>query len=42
MFNIPWNNKLEFFDRTILMLLGKTIVFTAHNVNAGLIETLMH
>lgn len=36
-FHILWNNKFEFFDRTLLMLyyklLGKTIVFTAHNVN---------
>lgn len=35
--HILWNNKLEFFDRTILMLyykaLGKRIVLTAHNVN---------
>lgn len=38
-FHILWNNKLELFDRTILMLyyrvLGKKVVFTAHNVNAG-------
>lgn len=38
-FHILWNNKLEHFDRTILMLfyklLGKRIVRTAHNVNAG-------
>jgi D-inositol-3-phosphate glycosyltransferase len=38
-FHIIWNNKFEFFDRTLLMLyyrmLGKRIVFTAHNVNAG-------
>src|SRR5262245_3946780 len=38
-FHILWNNKVEFFDRTLLMLcyrlLGKKIVFTAHNVNAG-------
>ncbi|GAC1679935.1 MAG: hypothetical protein PVS2B2_17960 [Candidatus Acidiferrum sp.] len=38
-FHILWNHKLEFFDRTLLMfyykLLGKKIVFTAHNVNAG-------
>lgn len=38
-FHILWNNKFEFFDRTLLMLyyrlLGKNIVFTAHNVNAG-------
>ena len=35
--HILWNNKFEYFDRTILMLfyktLGKKIVFTAHNVN---------
>lgn len=38
-FHILWNNKFELFDRTLLMLyyrlLGKNIVFTAHNVNAG-------
>lgn len=38
-FHILWNNKFEVFDRTLLMLyyklLGKRIVFTAHNVNAG-------
>jgi D-inositol-3-phosphate glycosyltransferase len=38
-FHILWNNKFELFDRTWLMLyyrlLGKKIVFTAHNVNAG-------
>ena len=37
-FHILWNNKFEFFDRTVLMLfyklLGKKIVLTAHNVNA--------
>jgi D-inositol-3-phosphate glycosyltransferase len=37
-FHILWNNKFELFDRTVLMLfyklLGKKIVFTAHNVNA--------
>jgi glycosyltransferase involved in cell wall biosynthesis len=36
-FHILWNNKLEFFDRTVLMLyykmLGKRVVLTAHNVN---------
>jgi D-inositol-3-phosphate glycosyltransferase len=36
-FHILWNNKLWFVDRTVLMLyhklLGKKIVFTAHNVN---------
>jgi glycosyltransferase involved in cell wall biosynthesis len=39
LFHILWNNKFEFFDRTLLMrfykLLGKKIVLTAHNVNAG-------
>lgn len=38
-FHILWNNKFEFFDRTLLMLyyklVGKQIVLTAHNVNAG-------
>ena len=38
-FHILWNNKFQFFDRTLLMLyyklLGKRILFTAHNVNAG-------
>jgi len=38
-FHILWNNRFEWFDRTLLMLyyrlLGKKIVFTAHNVNAG-------
>src|SRR5437764_468520 len=37
--HILWNNKFELFDRTLLMLyyklLGKRLVFTAHNVNAG-------
>ena len=36
-FHILWNNKFETFDRTLLMLyyrlLGKAVVFTAHNVN---------
>jgi glycosyltransferase involved in cell wall biosynthesis len=36
-FHILWNNKFEYFDRTLLMLFyksfGKKIVFTAHNVN---------
>jgi D-inositol-3-phosphate glycosyltransferase len=36
-FHILWNNKVEWFDRTLLMLyyklLGKKIVLTAHNVN---------
>jgi glycosyltransferase involved in cell wall biosynthesis len=35
--HILWNYKLEYFDRTILMLyyraLGKKVVLTAHNVN---------
>jgi D-inositol-3-phosphate glycosyltransferase len=39
LFHILWNFKFEYFDRTLLMLyfklLGKKIVFTAHNVNAG-------
>lgn len=38
-FHILWNNKFEYFDRTLLILyyrlLGKRIVLTAHNVNAG-------
>src|SRR6202040_3999377 len=38
-FHILWNNKFELFDRTLLILyyklLGKKVVFTAHNVNAG-------
>lgn len=38
-FHILWNSKVQLFDRTLLMLyyrmLGKKIVFTAHNVNAG-------
>jgi glycosyltransferase involved in cell wall biosynthesis len=38
-FHILWNNKFQFFDRTLLMLYyklrGKRIVLTAHNVNAG-------
>jgi glycosyltransferase involved in cell wall biosynthesis len=36
-FHILWNNKLEHFDRTLLLLFyrlcGKRVVFTAHNVN---------
>jgi glycosyltransferase involved in cell wall biosynthesis len=36
-FHILWNNKFEFFDRTLLMayykLTGKRILLTAHNVN---------
>lgn len=38
-FHVLWNNKFEFFDRTVLMLyyksIGKKIVRTVHNVNAG-------
>jgi glycosyltransferase involved in cell wall biosynthesis len=38
-FHLLWNNKMQFFDRTFLMLyykaLGKKIAFTVHNVNAG-------
>lgn len=38
-FHILWNNKIELFDRTLLMayyrVLGRKIVMTAHNVNAG-------
>lgn len=37
--HILWNNKFVIFDRTLLMFyyraLGKRIVLTAHNVNAG-------
>lgn len=39
LFHILWNNKFEVLDRTALMLyyklLGKKVVLTAHNVNAG-------
>jgi glycosyltransferase involved in cell wall biosynthesis len=39
LFHILWNNKFDFFDRTLLMLYyklrGKKIALTAHNVNAG-------
>jgi glycosyltransferase involved in cell wall biosynthesis len=38
-FHILWNNKFDFFDRTLLtlyyMFLGKKIVLTVHNVNAA-------
>jgi glycosyltransferase involved in cell wall biosynthesis len=38
-FHILWNNKVEAFDRTLLMLyyraLGKSVVLTVHNVNAA-------
>jgi glycosyltransferase involved in cell wall biosynthesis len=37
--HILWNNKFEFFDRTVLMLyyklVGKRLVLTIHNVNAA-------
>lgn len=37
LFHILWNNKFEYFDRTLLMLwyrlLGKRIILTLHNVN---------
>ena len=37
LFHILWNNKFEYFDRTLLMLwyraLGKKVVLTLHNVN---------
>jgi D-inositol-3-phosphate glycosyltransferase len=36
-FHILWNSKIQFFDRTLLMLyykaLGKRVALTAHNVN---------
>jgi len=39
-FHILWNNKFEFFDRTLLMAyyrrLDKKIVLTVHNVNAAI------
>jgi glycosyltransferase involved in cell wall biosynthesis len=38
-FHILWNNKIQTFDRTLLMAyykaLGKRVVLTVHNVNAG-------
>jgi len=38
-FHILWNNKFEFFDRTLLMLYyrmcGRRVLLTAHNVNAA-------
>ena len=38
-FHVLWNNKLQIFDRTLLMMLyksaGKKVVLTVHNVNAG-------
>ena len=40
LFHILWNNKFEYFDRTLLMLyyraLNKKIVLTVHNVNTQL------
>ena len=37
LFHVLWNNRFEYFDRTALILfykmLGKKVVFTAHNVN---------
>lgn len=39
LFHILWNNKFEWFDRTVLMLyyrlVGKNLVMTVHNVNAA-------
>jgi glycosyltransferase involved in cell wall biosynthesis len=38
-FHILWNNRFEYFDRTLLMLFyrctGKLLALTVHNVNAG-------
>ena len=38
-FHVLWNNQVEVFDRTLLLIYykaqGKKIVLTAHNVNAG-------
>jgi hypothetical protein len=38
-FHVLWNNKFEWFDRTLLLLFykmcGRKIVHTAHNVNIG-------
>src|ERR1700683_1978919 len=38
-FHVLWNNQIEVFDRALLLVyykfLGKKIVLTAHNVNAG-------
>lgn len=38
-FHILWNGKLQYFDRTVLMiylrLLGRKVVLTAHNVNGA-------
>jgi glycosyltransferase involved in cell wall biosynthesis len=39
LFHILWNNRFQYFDRTLLTLyyraLGKRVAVTAHNVNAG-------
>lgn len=39
LFHILWLNKFEYFDRTVIntyyKILGKRLVFTAHNVNAA-------
>lgn len=39
LFHVLWNNKLEFFDRTLLMAYyracGRQVLLTAHNVNAA-------
>jgi D-inositol-3-phosphate glycosyltransferase len=39
LFHIQWLNKFVYFDRTVLNLyykaLGKKLIFTAHNLNAG-------
>lgn len=46
LFYVLWNNKLELFDRTVLMLdyklLGEKVVLTAHNVNAERREAQYH
>ena len=38
-FHVLWNNKFQFFDRTLLTIfykvLGKRIVLTLHNINKG-------
>lgn len=38
-FHILWNNRFEYFDRTLLMLYyrlcGRVVVLTAHNINAA-------
>src|SRR4030095_7005158 len=38
-FHILWNNRFEWFDRTVLMafyrMCGRRLILTAHNVNAG-------